>query len=279
MAIRLGCHKWTFGNCTVAEAAAITRALGLDYLDLGNAGDLDPIYIADHVEDEAARFNRIRRETGITYVDCFPQVAENGLPFTNNHPDSAVRARDRAIWHGFFAFAMAIGLDGVTLSPGRYWEQELPEASFARAAEELRLVVADGTRFGLKVRIEPHVESVTWRPDLAVAMVEAVPGLSLTIDHSHFVFHALPYAQIAVMHPYGTHWHARQARPGEIQARGEDGQIDFARIVADLRAQGYDGVICLEYTGGSWMTPHPIDCLTETVALRDALRSYLAAQG
>src|SRR5713226_2065662 len=118
MAIRLGCHKWTFGTCTVAEAAAITRALGLDYLDLGNASDLDPLYIATNVVEEAARFNRIRRQTGITYVDCFPQVSDDGLAFTNNHPEQGVRERYRTIWHAFFQFAAAIELDGVTLSPG-----------------------------------------------------------------------------------------------------------------------------------------------------------------
>jgi hypothetical protein len=45
--------------------------------------------------------------------------------------------------------------------------------------------------------------------------------------------------------------------------------------MADLQARGYDGVVCLEYTGGTWMSPRPIDCLTETVALRDELRGYL----
>jgi hypothetical protein len=93
MSIRLGCHKWSFGACTVAEGAAITRALGLEYLDLGNGSDLDPLYIAAHVDEEAARFNKIRDQTGITYVDCFPQVSEGGVPFTNNHHDTEVLAR------------------------------------------------------------------------------------------------------------------------------------------------------------------------------------------
>jgi sugar phosphate isomerase/epimerase len=277
MAIRLGCHKWSYASCTVAEAAAITRALGLEYMDLGNGADLDPVHISAHSIDEAARFNRIRQETGVAYVDCFPQVSEDGLPFTNNHPDAAVRERYRAIWQGFFRFAALIGLDGVTLSPGRYWPGESPQASFDRAAEELRWAVAEGARHGLKVRIEPHIESVTWRPELVLAMLEAVPGLTLTLDHSHFIFHALPYEQIAVMHPHGTHWHARQARPGEAQSRGRDGQIDFARIIRDLHTQGYDGVVCLEYVNGAWMRQDNVDCLAETVALRDELRGYLGA--
>lgn len=275
MAIRLGCHLWSFGGCTVAEAAAITRALGIEYLDLGNGVDLDPRYIAAHPDQEAARLNRIRQETGITYVDCFPQVSTDGLPFTNNHPDPAVRHDHRAIWQGFFPFAAKIGLGGVSLSPGRYWVGESPQASFDRAAEELRWAVAEGAGHGIAVRIEPHIESVTWRPELAVAMVEAVPGLGLTVDHSHFIFHALPYEQIAALHPYGTHWHARQARPGEAQSRGVDGQIDFRRIVRELVGQDYDGVICLEYVHGAWLGQDHVDCLTETVRLRDELRGYL----
>ncbi len=275
MAIRLGCHKWTFGACTVAEAAAITRALGFDYMDLGNGGDLDPLYIAAHPDEEAARFNRIRDQTGITYVDCFAQVSEDGLAFTNNHPDAGVRGRYRDVWRGFFRFAQAIALDGVTLSPGRYWDGQTVQADFDRAAEELRWAVEEGARQALKIRIEPHIESVTWRPELVLEMVRAVPGLSLTLDHSHFIFHALPYEQIAVMHPHGTHWHARQACPGQAQSSGAHGQIDFARIASDLRERSYDGVICLEYVNGAWMSQDNVDCLSETVRLRDELRGYL----
>jgi hydroxypyruvate isomerase len=275
MAIRLGCHLWSFGGCTVSEAATITRALGIEYLDLGNGVDLDPRYVAAHVDGEAARFNHIRQQTGITFVDCFPQLATDGLAFTNNHPDPAVRQDFRAVWKGFFAFAAAIGLNGISLSPGRYWPGEGPEDSFDRAAEELRWAVAEGAKHGLTIRIEPHIESVTWRPELAVAMVEAVPGLSLTVDHSHFIFHALPYEQIAAMHPHGTHWHARQARPGLAQSAGSDGEIDFARIMAELAERRYDGVVCLEYVHGAWMRQDNVDCLSETVRLRDELRGYL----
>ena len=75
-----------------------------------------------------------------------------------------VRTQYRRVWQGFFRFAAAIGLDGVSLSPGRYWPKESAQDSFERAAEELRWAVEEGTRHGLRVRIEPHIESVTWRP-------------------------------------------------------------------------------------------------------------------
>jgi sugar phosphate isomerase/epimerase len=149
-------------------------------------------------------------------------------------------------------------------------------ASFERAAGELRWAVEEAKRHGLQLRIEPHIQSVTWTPELAVEMCRRVPGLSLTVDHSHFVFHGIPYEQIAVMHPYGTHWHARQARPGEVQSRFQDGIIPFDRILSDLTDRGYDGVLCLEYVHGEWMAQDRVDCVTETIRLRDQLLSLLA---
>lgn len=274
MAIELGCHKWTIPAATCLEAARLTRALDLECLDLGNAPDLDPAYIAEHPDEEAARFNRIKAATGIRFVDCFPQWGEPA--FSNNSPDPTVRAAYRRIWQGFFSFAAAIGLQGLSLSPGRYWPGEPAALGFERAAEELRWAVAEAANHDLMLRIEPHITSVVWTPSLTVELCQAVPGLTLTIDHSHFIFHGIDYDEIALMHPFGSHWHARQACPGEAQSRFEQGEIDFARIVADLKQSGYQGVICLEYVHGAWMHQDNVDCLTETIKLRDQLRQLLA---
>ena len=131
----------------------------------------------------------------------------------------------------------------------------------------------------MKLRIEPHVESVTWSPELALRMLDEVPGLSLTLDHSHFVFHGMTYEHIALMHPYGTHWHARQASLSWLQARFDEGTIDFKRIVADLTRSGYEGVIALEVVSTQWLELDHIDVLTETIQLRDQLRALLAGTG
>lgn len=272
MTISLGCHLWTFPQCTVAEAAGIVRALGLAHMDLGNARDFDPVYIAAHTADEAARLKRIVAQTGLTFVDAFPHV---GPAFSLNHPDPGVRAENRARLTGFLDFAVAVGLAGVTLSPGRYWLGQPPADDFERGADELRTLLAEGNRRGLLIRIEPHIESVTWNPDLTLQMLAAVPGLSLTLDYSHFVFHALPDEHIARLDAHATHWHARQARPGQGQCRFEQGTIDFGQIIRRLRARAYSGTICLEYVHGPWLQLDRVDCLSETVRLRDELRRWL----
>jgi sugar phosphate isomerase/epimerase len=273
MAIEVGCHKWTFGNCSIGEAAHIVRALGFGCMDLGSSQDFDPAYIAKNVADEASRFRKIRGETGIRFVDAVPIVEP---AFSSNHPSDDVRAEYRRTLLSFFDFAELIQLTGVTLSAGRFWPSEPAEVSKQRSADELGWAVTQGKERGLEVRIEPHVRGITWTPELAVEMVQMVPGLSLTIDHSHFVINDLPYEQIAMMHPYGTHWHARQARPGELQCRWEVGEVDFERILGDLSHGAYDGVMCLEYGHSEWMQQDNVDCVHETVVLRDHLRTLLS---
>jgi sugar phosphate isomerase/epimerase len=272
MSIELGCHKWTFQKATTLQAAQIIRALGFERMDLGNAPDVVPAEAALHIEDTVAHLKSIQAQTGIRYIDIFPQ-----LPQPPNHPDAAERRLSRQLLGAWFEISARVGLQGVTLTPGRYWPGYTAEQDFARAAEELRWAVAEGQKRGLLTRIEPHVSSVTWTPFLAVEMVQAVPGLTLTLDHSHFIFHDTPYEHIALMHPYGTHWHARQAKPGDICVPTSAGQIDFRRIVADLKTRGYEGTICLEFTPGTWMASGYVDCVSETLALTTQLREYLAS--
>jgi sugar phosphate isomerase/epimerase len=270
MTIALGCHKWSFSQATTLQAAQIIRALGFERMDIGNAPDIVPAEAGAHVTETVAHLKQIQAQTGVRFVDVFPQ-----LPQPPNHPDAAVRAFSRERLAGWFAIAAEVGLEGVTLTPGRYWPGHEAEEDFQRAAEEMRWAVAEGQRRGVIARIEPHVSSVTWTPFLAVRMVEEAPGLTLTLDHSHFIFHDTPYEHIALMHPYGSHWHARQARPGAICVPTAQGQIDFPRIVRDLIARGYAGTICLEFTPGTWMTPNPVDCVSETLALTAQLREVL----
>lgn len=271
MAIALGCHKWSFSKATTLQAAQIIRALGFERMDVGNAPDIDPDEAALKVEDTVAYLNRIVDQTGVRFIDLFPFLSQ-----APNHPDAEVRRLWRRRLSAWFTIAERVGIEGVTLTPGPYWPGHTAEEDFERAAEEMRWAAGEGQKRGLYTRIEPHVESVTWTPALAVQMVSEAPGLTLTLDHSHFVFHAIPYEHIAIMHPYGTHWHARQAKPGELCCATEEGSIDFRRIVGDLKRDGYGGTICLEVTPGGWMSSGQVDVVSETLSLTRQIEEYLA---
>ena len=68
MTIALGCHKWSFPEATTPQAARIVRALGFDRMDLGRAADVDFL----HLEETVAYLNGIKAETGVRFIDVFP---------------------------------------------------------------------------------------------------------------------------------------------------------------------------------------------------------------
>ncbi len=276
MGIRLGGHLFSMPFCTVEEAALIWRALGIDVMDLGNGRDLHPDYVAANVEAEAERIAEIGERTGMAFHDAFPQPTDKHI---TNTPDPEEYQHQRDVCAAWIRFAARAGLDGVTISPGRYWAGLSVEEAYARSLEQVRYLVDVAADQGVKLRIEPHVESVTWTPELALRMADEVAGLTFTVDHSHFVFHGIPYETIAAMHPLGTHWHARQAGLAKLQAGYDEGEIDFSRIVGDLVQAGYQGVVALELVHTPWLELDRQDVLGETIRLRDHLRDELRSAG
>ncbi len=274
MSIELGGHIFSTPHLELEEAVRVWRALGISVMDLGNGRDLDPEAVAADPHRAAERVQAVGARHGMRFVDAFPQATDKHI---TNTPDEQEYAHQREVYAGWIDFAAAAGLDGITLSPGKYWPGLDAETAYLRGREQLRPLAERAAARGVRLRIEPHVESVTWSPELALRMADDVPGLTFTIDHSHFVFHGMTYEHIAAMHPRGTHWHARQAALGQLQARFEDGEIDFARIVRGLQASGYQGVIALEVVHVPWLNLDRHDVLGETVRLRDHLRGILAA--
>ena len=76
--------------------------------------------------------------------------------------------------------------------------------------------------------------------------------------------------------PYAAHIHLRQARPGYLQAKLDQGVIDFRALLALLRSQGYERALAIEYVHQAYMNTLYDDVLTETIAMRDLVRGWMA---
>jgi len=113
-------------------------------------------------------------------------------------------------------------------------------------------------------------------PERALALVQAVPGLQLTLDSSHFVAGGIPVERVHPLIPYAGHFHARQAAPGHLQRAHDCGVLDFGDILRRLAGAGYDGYLCVEYTWQEWRGCNTEDVVSETILLRDQLRSLAA---
>lgn len=98
-------------------------------------------------------------------------------------------------------------------------------------------------------RLEPYRDSCVGSNEAVLAMLEAVPGLRLLVDTGHVASWGGDPLELL---PYADHVQLRQGREGVIQARADDGTVDFAAVLDRLRALGYRGLLSVEYFDLPW---------------------------
>jgi len=114
-------------------------------------------------------------------------------------------------------------------------------------------------------------------PQDALRLVQATPGLTLTLDYTHFVRRGIAEAQVEPLIAHASHFHARGARKGRLQASVKQNTIDYARIAQLLKRVRYRGYIGIEYVWIDWEHCNEVDNLSETILLRELIRKAWTA--
>lgn len=267
-------HGWGLYEFDIEDELKIASERGFKAMDVGS-GDLgygvrvDATRLANDPA-ECDRIADLAEENGVRLTDMFVAT-----PVLINDPSDEGRLRNREVVQGLARNAARIGLPGFTFSPGTYAAVEWADA-FALATTELRALVDIGSQHDVAIRVEPHIHSVADTPDRAQELIEAVPGLTFTLDYSHFVSAGFEQDALEPLHRYGTHWHARQARPGRLSIEVDRGTIDFRRLLTRLRDERYEGAIAVEYVRAPWEGQDEVDVHAENARMADELRSLIA---
>ena len=156
-----------------------------------------------------------------------------------------------------------------------HFQDEPYEASFARAVEELGWRVDRARTYGIVFGVEAHVGSLVPDPALAGRLVQNVPGLTLTLDYTHFTRLGMPDSAVEPLIQYAGHFHARGAREGRLQDSFARNTIDYGRIYQAMLETGYSGWIGIEYVWIDWEQCNENDNLSETIRFRDYFRSLI----
>jgi sugar phosphate isomerase/epimerase len=277
--MELTCTSFSFPLLPFETSLRQIALLDIPNVDLGAHADgrhLQP----DRIEaDPAGEADAVRRATdaaGIGIADLFPTFGVGFRDRPVNTPDLGVRSANRRRFEAFVDFCRRTGCPGITLLPGVVGPGLGQERSFELAREALTELVEIGRAAGLRVSVEAHLESVVEQPEQALALAEAVPGLQLTLDYSHFIANDIPADRVHPLLPHAGHFHARQAAPGHLQRPKGKGTIDFGDIVRRMKEVGYAGRICVEYTWQEWRGCNTEDVVSESVLLRDELREHMA---
>lgn len=267
--MRLGVTTWSFPECTLDEVAGIAKTLGLDSIDVGffYRSSLDRSVLLSGPKTEAARVRSLGLDVSNLYY-LFGASPEERSVSSRAHAEENI-----GDFRTVAEFCELAGIRSVMLLPGVLHARQTPRDALEASADTLTKIVEIAREHGIVPTVEPHVHSAFESPAEAKQLLDMVPGLRVVLDYAHFVCLGYTQDEIEELVPYTGHAHLRQARPGALQAKLHEGTINFRRVLAKLNEVGYDGDLSIEYVHQPYMNTMYEDVLTETIRMRDLVRS------
>jgi sugar phosphate isomerase/epimerase len=228
------------------------------------------------LDQAALRLKRQLDACGLAAADIFLQLDPDFTPYAINHPEAARRRHAREQFARTLEYAAHAGARHVTTLPGVEFDGAPPAEAWQRAVDELQWRVEQARQCNMIFGVEPHVGSIVPHPQRAAELVAQVPGLTLTLDYTHFIRLGMADAEVEPLLALASHFHVRGARPGRLQTAFKDNAIDYARVLDLMRATGYAGWLGIEYIWMDWEGCNECDNISETILFRDYLRGLVA---
>jgi sugar phosphate isomerase/epimerase len=272
---RFACADFTFPLLSHDQALDLVALLGFEGIDIGLFQDrshLQPATEFKAVAQNGRTLGQKLTDRGLQVADVFLQAAPDFASLAVNQPSPHRRATARDLFLRTLEYTLACGGRHVSGLPGVYFPEESRAASFGRCAAELAWRCERAAKAGLTFSVEAHVGSIAPHPQAALRLLAATPGLTLTLDYTHFTRRGIADATVEPLIAHARHFHARGARRGRLQSTVKANTIDYARVVQVMKQTGYGGYIGIEYVWIDWEHCNEVDNLSETLLLRQSIR-------
>lgn len=276
MNLNLACADFTFPLLPHDHVLDLIGMLDVKGVDIGlfeGRSHLQPSQMFKKPGESARALAGKLGDRGLLATDIFLQTAPDFFSLAINHPDATRRRRAREMFEKTLEFAAACECRHVTALPGAHFDGEDHAVSFARCSDELAWRCERACAAGITFSVEAHVGSIAPLPELAEKLVKNTPGLTLTLDYTHFTRQGIPDRAIEGLISHASHFHARGASTGRLQTAMKANTIDYARVLAVMKQTAYSGSVTLEYVWTEWERCNDVDNLSETILLRDLLRA------
>jgi sugar phosphate isomerase/epimerase len=275
MALKLSCADFSFPLLSHDQSLDVIAMLGILGVDVGlfsGRSHLHPEIELKQVSRRAKALAQKLAERGLDLADVFLIPGTSFAENAPNHPDAAVRAAAREQFRRAIEYVVLAGGKHLTALPGVFWPGELRSVAMQRCISELSWRVHYAAENGVRYSVEPHIGSIISRPQAALDLVRHVPGLTLTLDYTHFTRVGIPDREIEPLVRHASHFHCRGACQGRLQTSFARNTIDYARVVKAMRRSRYSGYIAMEYVWQEWERCNESDNLSETIRFRDFFR-------
>jgi sugar phosphate isomerase/epimerase len=277
--LTLACADYAFPLLRHGKVLDLIRALEFSAVDIGlfeGRSHIWPSRVLASPLKTGKQLGRQLTARGLRCADVFLQTDTSFVTYAPNNPEAARRRRSRDWFLKTLDYAAACGAKHLTALPGVWFENEKPGTSWSRCCDEMAWRVAQARQHRIVFGVEAHIGSIVAKPRDALKLMQSVPGLTLTLDCTHFVRDGLPDSVVDPLVPYTSHFHARCARKGRVQSSFKENTVDYARLLRALGRANYRGYVVVEYVWVDWEHCNEVDNVSETILLRDFLRGHLS---
>lgn len=273
--LRIACADFTFPLLPHDQVLDLIAMLGCEGIDIGlfnGRSHLRPDTEFNNPGKSAKLLKAKLDDRGLIPSDCYLQVDTDLSRKAINHPDKNVRSYAREQFLRLIEYANELGADHITCLPGMFFPDQSNERSLELCHEELTWRLDQVKDSPLHFAVEPHIDSPFIDPSATRELIDAVPGLTLTLDYTHFIKEGYKQEDVDDLLVFASHFHARGAKKGSLQTSSKHNTIDYKDILEKLIKVNYNGWVGLEFIWVDWERCNEIDNLSETILLRDFFR-------
>jgi sugar phosphate isomerase/epimerase len=277
MTLKLACADFTFPLLAHDKSLDLIAMLGFEGVDIGlfeGRSHLWPSRVFADLKSSAKELKKKLRDRGLALADVFLQTAPDFVSLAPNHPDLLIRRQAREWFSRTVEFTLECGGRHISALPGVAFDGEPEAESYERCRDELAWRCQLASSQGLMFSVEAHVGSIVPTPESTARLVRSVPGLTLTLDYTHFTRCGVSDSAVEPLLAHASHFHARGAREGRLQASFKENVIDYGRVLDVMRQVGYTGFVGVEYVWIDWEHCNEVDNVSETILMRDFLRQH-----
>lgn len=112
--------------------------------------------------------------------------------------------------------------------------------------DRLRALVDTGKKQGVVVAITTEHARITETPDAVYSLCKAVPGLSVSLDPSHYIYgYPKPKDYDSIM-PHVAHLRLRDTSSKVFQTQVGQGKLEYSKLMIQLKKCNYQRALCVD---------------------------------
>jgi sugar phosphate isomerase/epimerase len=280
--IKFSCSDYTFPLLAPAQRFALLQTLGFKFVDIGLFERSEGLRPAELIAEPPAFIKQLKddlKSAELQVADVFLQIGLDPSESAANDPIAPVRAKNRKIFLAALDLCSALGCTHMTGLPG-VWHDGVDDATdLALAVDEAGWRQHVGSNAGVKCAVEAHLGSICTDVAGTRALIDSVPGLTLTLDYGHFVSAGIKSEEVHSLLPFASHIHLRGGAPQRLQTPMSENEVDFSGMARRLHNQKYTGFLALEYVWTDWQQCNRTDNVAETLLLRRHLEEFMGPDG